>query len=238
VAADDEAHTLLAKARGDATALERLVQRRLTGEPLGWIIGHAPFDGLDVRVDPGVYVPRCQSTELVHRAVARLPERGTAIDLCTGSGALAMATQGARPKARIVGTDIDGRAVTCARANGVVTYQGDLFDPLPTSFEGTVDVVVAVVPYVPTAALDFLPPDTLAFESASLYDGGPDGADYLRRVAAEAPRFLRPGAALLLELGGDQPELLRDQWASLGYTEWTAWTDEDGDFRGLEATIR
>jgi release factor glutamine methyltransferase len=217
--------------------LEQLVERRLTGEPLAWIIGHSPFDGLDVRVHPGVYVPRWQSTELVHRAVARLPERGTAIDLCTGSGALAMAMQRARPKARIVGTDIDDRAVTCAQANGVVTYQGDLFDPLPTSFEGTVDVVVAVVPYVPTAALDFLPRDTLAFESASLYDGGPDGAHYLRRVAAEAPRFLRPGAALLLEVGADQPELLRAQLEMLGYVEWAAWTDEDGDFRGLEATI-
>jgi release factor glutamine methyltransferase len=238
VAAGEEAHDLLAKARGDSTALEELVERRLTGEPLAWIIGHAPFDGFDIRIHSGLYVPRGQSAELVHRAVARLPQRGTAIDLCTGSGALAVAMQRARPGARIVGTDIDDRAVTCARANGVIAYRGDLFDSLPLGLEGSVDVVVAVVPYVPTAALHLLPRDTLTFECASFYDGGPDGAEYLRRVAAEAPRFLRPGGALLLEVGADQPEILRSRLELLGYTECVAWSDEDGDVRGLEATLR
>jgi release factor glutamine methyltransferase len=235
VAAVEEAHELLAAARGNTCTLEELVQRRLTGEPLAWLIGHALFDGLDIRIDAGVYVPRAQSTELVHRAVARLPEGGTAIDLCTGSGALAVAMQWARPDARIVGIDIDARSIFCARANGVLAYRGDLFDPLPQSFEATVDVVVAVVPYVPTAALHLLPRDTLTFESASFYDGGPDGATYLRRVAAAAPRFLRPGGALLLEVGADQPELLRSQLELHGYTECVTWSDEDGDVRGLEA---
>jgi release factor glutamine methyltransferase len=238
VASEDEAKDLLAKARGDIGTLEELVERRLAGEPLAWIVGHAPFDGTDVRIDPGVYVPRWQSTELVSRAVTRLPARGTAIDLCTGSGALAIAMRRARPWARILGTDIDVRAVRCARANGVVAYRGDLFDPLPHGLEGTVDVVVAVAPYVPTPALELLPRDTLTFESISLYDGGPDGTEYLRRIAAEATRFLRPGGALLLEVGADQPELLRDQLELLGYTDYSAWSDEDGDIRGLGATLR
>jgi len=238
VAAEEEAKELLKKAQGDPTTLNEFVERRLAGEPLAWIVGRAPFADLDIRIDPGVYVPRWQSTELVHRAVSQLPPRGTAIDLCTGSGALAIAIRRARPCAHIVGTDIDDRAVRCARANGIAAYKGDLFDPLPRDLEGTVDVVVAVTPYVPTPALVHLPRDTLKFEPVSFYDGGPDGTIYLRRVAAEAPRFLRPGGTLLLEVGGDQPELLWDQLEFLGYTNCSAWSDEDGDIRGLGATMR
>jgi release factor glutamine methyltransferase len=236
VAAEDEARALLTAAHAGGSALERLVTRRLAGEPLAWIVGHADFDGLDVRIDPGVYVPRWQTAELARRAAARLPETGTALDLCTGSGALALALQRARPKARVLATDIEISAVACARANGVDALQGDLFDPLPPGLEGTVDLVVAVVPYVPTPALALLPHDTLTYESTSHYDGGPDGTDVLRRVAAGAPTFLRPGGALLLELGADQPVLLRDQLERLGYQCIEIWADEDGDVRGLEAT--
>ena len=81
--------------------------------------------------------------------------------------------------------------------------------PVPPGLEGRTDVVVAVVPYVPTAALRLLPRDTLTFEDAAHYDGGPDGTGILQRVVAEARRFLRPGGALLLELGGEQAELVR-----------------------------
>jgi release factor glutamine methyltransferase len=242
VAAEDEAHELLEAARGasgrpaDPAALDRLVDRRLAGEPLAWIVGHADFDGLDLRIDPGVYVPRWQSAELARRAVARLPETGTAIDLCTGSGAMALALRRARPRARVLATDTDARAVACARVNGVDARHGDLFDPLPPGLKGTVDVVVAVVPYVPTPALALLPRDTLTFESRAQYDGGPDGTEHLRRVVAGAPAFLRPGGALLLELGADQPGLLRDQLDQLGYARTESWADQDGDVRGLETS--
>jgi release factor glutamine methyltransferase len=243
VAADDEALELIAAAGrvpgrpSDAAALEELVTRRLAGEPLAWIVGHADFDGIVVRIDPGVYVPRWQSAELARRAAARLPETGTAIDVCTGSGAVAVALQRARPGARVLATDTDARAVACARANGVDALQGDLFDPLPSGLARAVDVVVAVVPYVPTPALALLPRDTLRFEAASHYDGGPDGTGCLRRVMADAPAFLRPGGSLLLELGADQGDLLRDQLNRLGYEGIETWTDEDGDVRGL-ATMR
>ncbi len=216
--------------------LGSLVARRLAGEPLAWIVGHTVFDGVDVRVDPGVYVPRWQSAELARRAIASLPGSGTALDLCTGSGAVALALQRTRPRARVLATDVDERAVACARANGVDARKGDLFAPLPPDLEGNVDVVVAVVPYVPTRALALLPRDTLSFESAAHYDGGPDGTAVLRRVVADAPIFLRPGGTLLLELGADQPDLLRDQLEHLGYTEVETWTDDDDDVRGLQAT--
>ena len=237
VAAEDEARELAAAADGDGALLRSLADRRLSGEPLAWITGHSPFGQLDVRVDRGVYVPRWQSLALARRAAARLPDRGIAIDLCTGSGAIAAALGAARPTARVVGTDIDPRAVACARANGVEAYHGDLFAAVPPDLSGTTDVVVAVVPYVPNRELHLLPRDTLQFEDAGHYDGGPDGTDVMRRVLTEAPRFLRRGGAVLLELGGDQAGVLSPLLARLGYGPVWTWTDEDGDLRGLEALL-
>jgi release factor glutamine methyltransferase len=238
VAADEEAGELLARAGGDAELLEALVTRRLTGEPLAWITGSISFCGLEIRVDPGIYVPRRQSEQLALRAVERLPSDGTAIDLCTGAGAVARTLLARRPRAQVIASDLDPRAVACARANGVDALCGDLFDPLPQTLEGDVDVVVGVVPYVPTRELGLLQRDTLTFESPLSYDGGDDGTDVLRRVLAESPRFLRPGGALLLELGAEQPQALAGDLARLGYIDMTTLVDEDGDVRGIEATYR
>jgi release factor glutamine methyltransferase len=217
VAAAEEAAELLA-AGGD---LEALVARRLTGEPLAWITGTAPFCGLWIRVDPGVYVPRWHTEALAWRAVQRLPAEGVAIDLCTGSGAVAKVLMTHRPGARVLASDLDASSVACARSNGVEAYQGDLFAPLP---EVLADVVVGVVPYVPTPSLPLLQRDTFTFETSLAYDGGDDGLDVVRRVIAEAPGFLRPGGVLLLELGGDQA-------AALGGDPIL---DDEGDVRGIE----
>jgi len=237
IAAAEEADELLACAAGDVDRLDALVARRLTGEPLAWITGRVSFCGVDVRVDPGVYVPRWQSEPLARRAVERLPEDGAAIDLCTGSGAVAKTLLTYRPRARVVASDIDERAVACASANGVDVYVGDLFAPLPRTLESCVDVVVGVVPYVPTPELPLLQRDTFTFESPLSYDGGPDGSDILRRAVVDSLRFLRRGGALLLELGGEQADALRDDLARLGYVDVTVLVDEDGDVRGIEATL-
>ena len=212
LAADEEAAELIARAGDDPDFLDSLVQRRIRGEPLAWITGSVRFCGVKVRVHPGVYVPRWQS-------------------------AIAKVLTLSRPDARVMASDIDDRAVACAAANGVDVYQGDLFASMPRTLEGLVDVVVGVVPYVPTAELVTLPRETLVFESALAFDGGPDGTDVLRRVLIEAPRFLRPGGVLLLELGGDQADLLADDLARLGYVNVAQLVDEDGDLRGIDATI-
>ena len=237
VAAAEEAAELVACAGTDPSLLQTLAGRRLSGEPLAWITGRAAFGALTVRVDPGVYVPRWQSLELARRATALLPEAGNALDLCTGSGAIAAALRAGRPSARIVAVDSDARAVACARANGIETYRGDLFGAVPRDLRGVTDVVVAVVPYVPSTELHLLPRDTLGFEDVSHYDGGPDGTDVLRRVVHEAPRFLRRGGALLLELGGAQADALRPALEHHGYESVRTWADEDGDLRGLAATL-
>ena len=237
VSAPEEADELIARAGADLVLLESLVTRRMTGEPLAWITGSTTFCDLVIRVDPGVYVPRWQSEPLARRAVERLPDHGVAIDLCTGSGAIAKTLGAARPAARIVATDVDARSVACARENGVDAFAGDLFAPLPRDLEGVTDVVVAVVPYVPTAELPLLQRDTFTFEGTLSYDGGRDGTDMLRRVLAEAPAFLKRGGALLLELGGDQAQLIRPDLERAGYIDVRAMVDEDGDVRGIEATL-
>jgi release factor glutamine methyltransferase len=237
VAAEEEADELLACAAGDGQRLESMVRRRLTGEPLAWITGCVSFCGLEVRVDPGVYVPRWQSEPLALRAIERLPANGTAIDLCTGAGAIAKTLISHRPGARVVACDIDQRAVACASANGVEAYHGDLFAPLPPTLLGRVDVVVGVVPYVPTAELALLQRDTFAFETTLSYDGGPDGTEILRRALTDSPRFLRHRGALLLELGGQQANALSDDLAQLGYHNTTVLLDDEGDARGIETTL-
>jgi release factor glutamine methyltransferase len=237
VSAAEEAAELLARAGGDVSLLETLVARRMTGEPLAWVTGSTTFCDIVIRVDSGVYVPRWQSEELARRAAERLPEQGTAVDLCTGSGAVAKTMSARRPGARVLASDLDAISVACARANGVEAYVGDLFAPLPAGLERGVDVVVAVVPYVPTPELALLQRDTFTFEGTLSYDGGIDGTDVLQRVLVEATGFLRRGGALLLELGGDQAELIAADLDRLGYADVEVMFDEDGDVRGVEATL-
>jgi release factor glutamine methyltransferase len=215
--------------------LDGLVERRLAGEPLAWITGRTVFCGRRLRVDPGVYVPRPHTELIARRAVERCPRDGVALDLCTGCGAVAATIAAERPCARVLATDLDERAVACARANGVDARAGDLFMPLPGGLEGGVDVVAAVAPYVPTDELRLLQRDTFAFESAAAYDGGPDGTDLLRRVVAGAAPLLRPGGALVLELGGDQDRRLGAELERGGFTGVSVLMDEDGDLRGIEA---
>jgi release factor glutamine methyltransferase len=238
VAAEEEADELTVAAGGDAVVLSSLVERRLTGEPLAWITGSVEFLGLSLRVDPGVYVPRWQSELLAERALARLPEGGVAVDLCTGSGALAAVLVRRSAASRVYATDMDERSVVCARSNGVDAFAGDLFAPLPASLRGTVDVVVGVVPYVPTGELSLLQRDTFTFETPLAYDGGPDGCALLRRALSGAARYLRAGGALLLELGGDEATLIADDLEYSGYSDVAVLSDEDGDVRGVEATLR
>lgn len=236
LAAGEEAEQLVAFAGDDVVVLARAVERRLTGEPLAWIIGSTVFGGHRIAVAPGVYVPRGFSERLAERAVELLPAAGTAIDLCTGTGAIARTLMLARPGSRIIASDLDPTAVVCARTNGVDAVVGDLFDGLPCHLEGSVDVVIGAVPYVPSDELAHLQRDTFAFETPLAYDGGEGGLTVLRRVVAEAPRFLRPGGALLLEVGGDQDQVLWDDLQRNGYRDVIVLLDDDGDTRGIEAT--
>ena len=235
VAADEEAAELLAAAPDQAT-LAAWVGRREQGEPLAWITGTLVFCGRPVWVDPGVYVPRYQTEDLARRADVLLPAAGRAVDLCTGCGAVAAHLQAGGPGRRVVGVDLDHRAVACARRNGVPAAAGDLRDP-PLR-PGRADIVTAVAPYVPTGDLRFLPADVPRYEPRVALDGGDDGLDLVRAVAATAARLLRPGGWLVTEVGGEQDRALAGPLAALGFTDIAAWHDEDGDLRGIAARLR
>lgn len=238
VAPEEEAAELTEAASGSPATLLALLARRVAGEPLAWVVGSVRFCGLTTAVDRGVYVPRWQSEPLARRAAALLPERGVAVDLCTGAGAIALVLARRRPRARVVATDIDSRALACARRNGVEAYEGDLGAPVPAELVGRVDIVSAVVPYVPTAALRLLPRDVLAFEPRHALDGGPDGTDVLLAAATDGARLLRQGGTLLLELGGDQAEEIAPELDRLGYLPAVVGRDQEGDVRFLAARRR
>ena len=232
VAAEDEAAELVDGAPDDDT-LEAWIRRREAGEPLAWITGRIEFCGRALHVDAGVYVPRLQTEELVRRAAAVLGS-GRAADLCTGSGAVPASLAALCPGSSVLGVDVDEAALACARRNGVPVILGDLTEPLAT---GSVDVVTAVAPYVPTGELRLLPPDVLRYEPPPALDGGPDGLDVVRRIVVGVPRVLRPGGWLLLEIGGDQDRAVAGLLAGAGFRTSDAWRDEDGDLRGIVASI-
>jgi release factor glutamine methyltransferase len=223
----------------DAVTLRRWVGRRVQGEPLAWITGTTVFCGRTLRVATGVYIPRPQTEEVARRAVTVLTgqdhDTGPVADLCTGAGAIAAHLLAEVPSASVVGVDLDPRAVACAASNGVPSVRGDLDGPLRP---GRFTVVTAVVPYVPTAELAFLPADVRRYEPLLALDGGSDGLDVARRVVRGAARLLEPGGSLLLELGGDQDEALEPELLAAGFDDSVAWHDADGDLRGLQAHRR
>ncbi len=237
VEAGAEADELLRAASGDPRVMHDLVTRRTRGEPLAWLIGSVTFCGVDVFVAPGVYVPRPQTEPMARRAAALLPPGGLAVDLCTGAGAVAAVLARHVPTARVLATDIDEDAVRCARRNRVEAFEGSLDEPLPRTFEHRVDVLTAVVPYVPTDSLRLLPRDVQAFEPRLALDGGADGMGVLVDVVRRSPRWLRSGGRLLLELGGGQADPIGRLLPTHGFGAPEVMADEDGDPRAICARL-
>lgn len=182
-----------------------------------------------------MYVPRRQTELLAARAVELLADDGLAVDLCTGSGAVAVALRRARPRARVLATDIDPLACRCAAANGVEVYEGYLADPLPESTAGACDLVIGVVPYVPTDAMEYLPRDVRQHEPRLALDGGSGGLRLLAEAVQAAGALLRPGGALLLEVGGEQDRNLVGPLAAAGFSSVRRHVDDEDDLRGVEA---
>ena len=234
LAPEEEAAELIRAAADGSRPLEELVARRLRGEPLAWITGFVLFCDLRVQVDPGVYVPRPHTEGLARRAASLLPLDGIGVDLCTGSGAVAAVLVAAERGATVFATDVDPAAVACARRNGVRALLGNLDEPLPESIRGRVDVMTAVVPYVPTEELHLLPRDVLAYEPRPALDGGAGGTTFLQQVARLSADWLAPAGHLLLELGGDQAGVVAETMKSAGLSDIRLHRDVDGNDRAIE----
>ncbi len=241
VFAEDEARLLNSAARSPAD-LAAMVDRRVAGLPLEHVLGWVEFCDLRIAVDPGVFVPRRRTEFLVHQAAAlarqtagpagqALARTGAiVVDLCCGSGAVGAALVAALDRAELHAVDIDPAAVRCARRNVAATgdqvYEGDLYEPLPATLQGRVDVLVANPPYVPTEAVGLLPPEARIHEPRVALDGGEDGLDVLRRVIDAAPLWLAPGGHVLVESSEDQAPQAFDTVARKGLIPRVASSDE------------
>jgi release factor glutamine methyltransferase len=234
VFAEDEARLLLDTARTPAE-LTDMVERRVAGLPLEHVLGWAAFAGRRVAVDPGVFVPRRRTELLAREAAARARPGAVVVDLCCGSAAVGVAVAAIVPGIELHAADVDPAAVRCARRNvsavGGQVYEGDLDAPLPASLRGGVDVLVANAPYVPTGAVGLMPPEARLHEPLVALDGGADGLDIQRRVAAAAPRWLAPGGHLLIETSERQAPHTA---AAIGAAGLTARVVHDAE---LDATV-
>ena len=205
VFAEEEAKLLVSEGK-DPERLAAMVERRAAGIPLEHVVGWAEFCGLRVAVEEGVFVPRPRSELLVAESL-RLLAGSTGpivVDLCCGSGAIGAAiTAGGTRPIELHAADIDPVAIRSARLNlasaGGTVHEGDLFEPLPGSLRGRVDLIAVNAPYVPTGELDLMPREARLHEPRMALDGGADGADVQRRVAAASRAWIRPGGHLLTE---------------------------------------
>jgi release factor glutamine methyltransferase len=227
-----------------AAALAALVARRAAQEPVQYLLGEVDFAGLTLRLGPGVFIPRPETEELVGRVLAALDGRARrAVDLGTGSGAIACALAAGRPALQVWAVERSIGALAWARENvrrlglaGRVTpLGGDLFGPLAgRGLEGALDLVVANPPYLAGPTLPGLPAEVRAWEPRGALDGGFDGLAVIARIVAEAPAWLRPGGWLVVEIGADQgPAVRRLVAMDPRYRSATVWRDFTGRERGL-----
>jgi len=217
------------------------IERRAAGEPLQYVTGEMPFRHLVLHVRPGVFIPRPETEVLVDAVLEFLDRSGVAeplvVDLCTGSCAVAASVACERANARVYATEIVPETAEVARGNAersgagerLSVLTGDLFAPLPSELRGRIDVVVSNPPYIPTADLDALPAEVAAHEPKIALDGGADGLDVVRRIAAEAQDWLRPGGLLVLET-----DTSRAKEAARILSQWYEGSDVRHDLTGRD----
>jgi release factor glutamine methyltransferase len=223
-------------AERELASYRSLVQRRLAGEPVAYILGHKEFWSLSVEVDSRVLIPRPDTETLVELALALLAEKSAArvADVGTGSGAIAIALKKERMGDEVVAVDISAGALEVARANAgrlglpITFLQGDLALPLV----GPLDLVVSNPPYIPSGQIDGLPMEVRSEPRLAL-DGGPDGLDLIRRLAHQARAVLRPLGWLGMEIGGDQAGAATRILREAGYAE----VGTRRDLEGVERVI-
>lgn len=216
-------HSERALSSAELHDFRELFKRRRAGEPIAYLLGEREFFGILLRVDKRVLIPRPDTERLVEVALERTRARsmlGAALDLCTGSGCVAIAFARARPTWSVAGVDVSPDALAVAGDNSQRTgavrnlrlLEGSLFAPVPGE---RFDLITANPPYIPSGELAELPLDVRGFEPHLALDGGGDGLDLVREIASQAPRHLTPGGLLALEIGADQGartvEILRER---------------------------
>jgi release factor glutamine methyltransferase len=223
-------------------ALRALVQRRGQREPLQYIVGSTSFCGLEIALNRNVLIPRPETELLAERAWTFLQKAAgvpSALEIGTGSGCLAIALAHHAPRAKICATDFFGPALELARRNAetnqvsdrVQFCQGDLFGAAPP--DARFDLVLSNPPYIPTARLDTLEAEVRDHEPRRALDGGADGQDFYRRMAAEAGAWLRPAGCIMIELDDEGAPATREIF------QCEKWRIEgvEKDYRGQERIL-
>ncbi|MFM9907015.1 MAG: peptide chain release factor N(5)-glutamine methyltransferase [Nitrospiraceae bacterium] len=204
----------------ELAATRGLIARRVGREPLQYILGTQEFCGLEFEVSPAVLIPRPETELLVEYVTQRISaaRQATIVDVCTGSGCIAVAIARLRPHARVLAIDLSSSALHVARRNAIrhgvgerITWlEGDLLGPLvEQGVEGLVDVIVSNPPYIAEAEWATLQPEVKLFEPRGALVAGPQGTELHERLLQEAARYLAPGGVVLLEIGAGQARGLR-----------------------------
>ena len=197
-----------------------LVHRRVRREPLQYIFGTQEFCGLEFHVNPAVLIPRPETELLVEYVAQRISaeQSATIVDVCTGSGCIAVAIARQRPRARLIATDLSSRSLDVARQNAIrhsageriIWLEGNLLGALAgQKLEGQVDVIVSNPPYIAEADWATLQPEVRLFEPRGALVAGPQGTELHERLLQEAGRYLSPGGAVILEIGAGQARAIR-----------------------------
>jgi release factor glutamine methyltransferase len=226
----------------ELSTFRNLVKRRRTYEPVAYLVGTREFYGRPFRVDARVLVPRPDTETLIDVSLTRTAHVSMslrALDLCTGSGAIAITLARERPTSRVHATDLSEDALLVARENALrlgaynVSFaKADLFAGLDAS-RRRYDLIVANPPYIATPAIAELPADVRDHEPRIALDGGHDGLDLLRAIASDAPRYLDAEGTLALEVGAGQASLVQDILAARGFED----VRRAKDYGGIERVV-
>jgi release factor glutamine methyltransferase len=229
--------------KAELAELRALIKRRRNREPVAYLRGFREFYGRPFQVNASVLIPRPDTETLVEvalRVSTRSSLCGRALELCTGSGAVAVSFERERPTWRVYATDISEAALAVARTNAhklgasrVAFRNCDLFTGVEGFGVAAFDLILANPPYIPSAEIETLDEDVRKFEPRLALDGGADGLDYYRRIAIAAPRFLRAGAHLVLEVGAGEAPDVANLLQCAGFTD----IQIDRDFARIERVV-
>ncbi len=209
--------------------IDSLAERRAHGEPIQYIIGYVDFYGLKINVGKGVLIPRPETELLVEEAIKQLKRftvhgpRFTVLDLCTGSGCIALALAKHLPQSIVYGVDRSEAAMVYATQNVIgnsiknVHFKiGDLFEPVRNM---KFDCIVSNPPYIKRSEIKTLQKEVRDYEPIEALDGGQDGLDFYRRIFRKSPEFLKKDAVVILELGYDQADDIKEIARGAGFKE-------------------
>lgn len=230
-------------AEAELASYRGLIKRRLAGEPVSYLVGETEFWGLPFHVEPSVLVPRPDTETVIEVARAARPDRAAPcrlLDLCTGSGVIAVSLAREYPAAQVVATELSPAAAALARRNAarnavadrVDVREGDLFAPVRGE---RFDLIAANPPYIASAVIPTLSPEVRR-EPVIALDGGPDGLAFYDRICAEAREHLAPGGAIVLEHGFDQADAVAARLTAAGFAGVTLVHDLGKNPRVTRAT--